>query len=85
MLWGSSLPLIAELSAEQPGASVSLADRSVAEALLRLPDFDLQSRPDLLEKVDRYLRANQGTTRYFQIVRQFELKDRSDEDRKSVV
>ena len=79
MLWGSSLPFSAELSAEQPGAVVSLADQSVAEALLRLPDFDLQSRPDLLEKVDRYLRANQGTTRYFQIVRQFELKDRSDE------
>ena len=32
-----------------------------------------------MEKLDRYLRANQGTTRYFQLVRQFELTTRSDE------
>ncbi|MEC8337294.1 MAG: hypothetical protein VXZ84_04055, partial [Planctomycetota bacterium] len=79
VLWCSVLPL----NAERPEASVSvadgLADGSVAEALLRLPDFDLPSRPDLMEKLDRYLRANQGTTRYFQLVRQFELTTRSNE------
>ena len=67
------------MSAERPDARVSLADRSVAETLLRLPDFNLRGRPDLIEKLDRYLRANQGTTRYFQLVRQFKLKDRSNE------
>lgn len=67
------------LNAELPRDSFPLADRSVAETLLRLPNFDLQSRPDLLEKIDRYLQANLGTTRYFQLVRQFELQDRNDE------
>ncbi len=67
------------LNAEPPKGSFPLADRSVAETLLRLPDFDLQNRPDLLKNLDRYLKANQGTTRYFQLIRQFHLKDRSDE------
>lgn len=79
MVWCGVLPL----NAERPEASVSVADGlaggSVAEALLRLPDFDLRSRPDLMEKLDRYLRTNQGTTRYFQLVRQFELTTRSNE------
>ena len=66
-------------SAEPVGNAFPLADGSIAETLLRLPDFDLQSRPDLLQSLDRYLRSNLGTTRYFQLVRQFELQDRSDE------
>jgi len=67
------------LAAEQTVSRPPLADRSIAEALLRLPDFDLRSRPDLLESLDRYLQANVGTTRYFQLLRQFDLQERSDE------
>ena len=65
--------------AEKSRRNIPLDDASVAETLLRLPGFDLRSRPDLLTQLDRYLKHNQGTTRYFQLVRQFDLQERSDE------
>ena len=64
---------------ESVATAFPLDDASVAEALLRLPEFDLRSRPDLLNNLDRYLKKNRGTTRYFQLVRQFDLQERSDE------
>jgi putative heme-binding domain-containing protein len=54
-------------------------DISNAEALLRLPDFDLAARPDLQSSLSRYLTKYVGTTRYFQLIRQFKLRERSDE------
>ena len=54
-------------------------DISNAEALLRLPDFDLAVRPDLQSSLSRYLTKYVGTTRYFQLIRQFKLRERSDE------
>ena len=54
-------------------------DTSNAEALLRLPNFDLAARPDLQTSLSRYLTKHVGTTRYFQLIRQFKLHERSDE------
>ena len=70
---------LADPTAAQRLARERAADISNAEALVRLPNFDLPSRPDLQASLDRYLEAHPGTTRYFQLIRQFQLRARSAE------
>jgi putative heme-binding domain-containing protein len=71
--------LWADTTTEEHKARQRAADISNVEALVRLPNFDLGSRPDLQASVDRYLEAHHGTTRYFQLIRQFQLRERSAE------
>lgn len=53
-------------------------DRTVVQALMRLPNVKLDSFPSAKDSLLRHLRRNAGSAEYFRLLRKFELRDLAD-------
>lgn len=50
-------------------------DKRTVEALMRLPNFDMESRPNVKESVARYLKSVSGTPEYLRVVEALNFVD----------
>ena len=67
----SLMLLPATLLGEEPG-DVTPKDKLIIETVLRLKNFDLESSAPAKAAVMRYLRAGEGSDRYFELIERFQ-------------
>ncbi len=64
--------------AEETSAEQQAKDTLIVETVLRISNFDLNSSEKGKAAVLRFLAANPGTPRYFELIERFEIADASD-------
>ena len=57
----------------------ALQDATIIETLLRLENFDLESSAKGKAAVERYLKRERGSDRYFELIEKFEIKSAADD------
>lgn len=65
------------LQGQEPGV-VTPKDKLIIETVLRLKNFDLESSASAKAAVMRYLRAEQGSDRYFELIERFQPAEIAD-------
>ena len=65
------------LQGQEPGV-VTPKDKLIIETVLRLKNFDLESSASAKAAVMRYLRAEQGSDRYFELIERFQPAEITD-------
>lgn len=65
-------------AADDAADAQAAKDASIVEVLLRLENFNLDSSPPAKEALLRYLKANRGSDRYFELVDKFALREEAE-------
>ena len=74
----SFLTLLPSTLQGQETGDVTSKDKLIIETVLRLQNFDLESSAPAKAAVMRYLRAEQGSERYFELIERFQPAEITD-------